>query len=885
MENYESLSTYDNKVEGLVNNDSCSKYFYVPSKEGIGGLKYVIDRDGHALYLIKKSELPNEVKDGLVEGDAGDKTYIDYKSLNDVYGVTSQLKVYYCSKGIDSIMGMAKENIDNDNPQREVFDKEKNATIYGLIDEYDKDNDGIITATESRKIDSIQIDENTVDSLSDLYNLVSLKNLTLNNVALNSLDGIQNVNYLEYIAFINYDTNKIGNYEHIKTVKNLKYLYLINSNDNQVDAVFESTKDIEYSNLEYLGVYDSGAKVTNISKLASWKEETKKKVKYLYFYNNQLTDISCFEDFSNVIDLRCQSNKIISLTPACNNMNNLQIIYANDNALTDNKEQEQYALKSFDGKTKLSQINLQNNVNLIYIGFLKGTQKCSRIYLSGCPNFLGSEVALIANLYYSTANHSIDDKFKSYLSSAGILEYGNANLKNDSDQITYLKTTMSKENCDKVKAIRIQGNKELSNETLQAILVRFPNIESINVNDCNLLSSLDFVKQTPKLAEILFKNTAVKDLTPLNSITTIKCIECNNSNFNNNSLDITTIQPTLSRLVRDHGNANCYYETGGMMIGDLASQLSSCTNLTYIELSGLNYSRTIDLSKVKTENVYVGTFSTVANKIILPSSIGQLRFNRNNMLDYSSCKSIQFLMIETMNAETSNSLAEVCYNIEKYKIKVDRFTWLRPGYVTGENTYTNTFTNETTVGISFGNLINKIRNSGVKKIEIAYSSSGDLNNVAPTIESEWHQGSYSYTVDLNDLDFSTGFENLEYFVARNVKLNSLSCFSGCTSLKSLWVVNSKVQNIDGLENCTQLKRLILNNNQITNINSLKDLKNLFELNLENNALFVKENDINNMEIIAKLNGYALKKIYLQGNIGIDDYSDISGLTWTAKSGF
>lgn len=60
IEHYEEMTGDENKVLTLTTKQP--NWFYIPANEGIGNLRYVIDSDGHALYLIKKSGLPEEIK-------------------------------------------------------------------------------------------------------------------------------------------------------------------------------------------------------------------------------------------------------------------------------------------------------------------------------------------------------------------------------------------------------------------------------------------------------------------------------------------------------------------------------------------------------------------------------------------------------------------------------------------------------------------------------------------------------------------------------------------------------------------------------------------------------------------------------------------------------
>ena len=148
---YEEMKDEENPVQKLTTMEP--SWFYIPANEGIGGLRYVVDADGHALYLIKKSGLPEDIKSEIRGGEAGEGTYADYVALNDVYGVTENLQVYYCSNGTDSIMGVTTDELNADNPLREVFNRDDNSAFYNLLSSFDiadasGNKDGILTAEE-----------------------------------------------------------------------------------------------------------------------------------------------------------------------------------------------------------------------------------------------------------------------------------------------------------------------------------------------------------------------------------------------------------------------------------------------------------------------------------------------------------------------------------------------------------------------------------------------------------------------------------------------------------------------------------------------------------------------------------------------------------------
>ena len=68
VEHYEELSGEESKVLTLTQLEP--SWFYIPANEGIGGLRYVVDGEGHALYLIKKSGLPDDIKNQIRGGEA-----------------------------------------------------------------------------------------------------------------------------------------------------------------------------------------------------------------------------------------------------------------------------------------------------------------------------------------------------------------------------------------------------------------------------------------------------------------------------------------------------------------------------------------------------------------------------------------------------------------------------------------------------------------------------------------------------------------------------------------------------------------------------------------------------------------------------------------------
>ena len=66
VENYDTIanSSYESKLEGLAGITAYKYYFYNPSRDSeVGALSYISTSDGYVLYLINKSELPDEIQE------------------------------------------------------------------------------------------------------------------------------------------------------------------------------------------------------------------------------------------------------------------------------------------------------------------------------------------------------------------------------------------------------------------------------------------------------------------------------------------------------------------------------------------------------------------------------------------------------------------------------------------------------------------------------------------------------------------------------------------------------------------------------------------------------------------------------------------------------
>ena len=149
---------------------------------------------------------------------------------------------------------------------------------------------------------------------------------------------------------------------------------------------------------------------------------------------------------------------------------------------------------------------------------------------------------------------------------------------------------------------------------------------------------------------------------------------------------------------------------------------------------------------------------------------------------------------------------------------------------------------------------------------------------------------------LSDLKGIECFTNLQTLTMNYTsKILDISAIKDCTTLKDVTLGYSNIQSINGFESLSNLQKLTLNDNNISSLKPLENLKNLEELNLSNNTISDTSSYIdsdgstktyNNLEILSNLNKNGkLKILYLSGNDNIINWSPLSSLNWTNKSGW
>lgn len=403
-----------------------------------GSRDYIIN-EGKVYYLLNKScsFIPKEVKDSLLGGDTTE--YSKYTRLEDVYGITKDLKVYYCSSGMEGAFG-AVENYDID-PNASATGINGNSNIKTALTDILSSQYGItvdsekgVTLANASVLRNLELDGTKYSGITDinaLGDLKNLKSLTLSNLSLTSLSGLEGIPGLNYLYLKN---TTVGDYTALASCINLQKLYLylpstINETtaNNQVlylgqglkdasgltklkhfgisgdtvmynDSVSKNTNNpVSYtgtnklvwtsankSNVTTLGQSDG----TNKTGLYAFNDTIKNSLQYVYLNNNSFSSLGALSEFSGLTELQLMCNSSLSNIDGLSNHSNLTELTLHNCALT--------SIAKLTGCNALTKLSVQNNSGLTSLAGIDGATNMIYLIANNCS---------ITNID-SLANHS-----------------------------------------------------------------------------------------------------------------------------------------------------------------------------------------------------------------------------------------------------------------------------------------------------------------------------------------------------------------------------------------------------------------------------------------------------------------------------------------------
>ena len=913
VQNYENLDNSQDKILGIINLGA--DWIYQPSKYGYGSLNYIVDSDGKALYLIQKDNLPDEIKNQVKGGDLNGKSkeYSNYLKLEDVYGVTSNLEVYYCSNGKDSILGIDKDKIDEDLPSRIVIDNIDNG-IGNILASYDKNGDSKLSSQEIAGIKEITINATTgISSLSDLYNLYGLQKLIIEDVSLSDLNGIENCSQLYYI-FIKRST--IGDYSAIgKLGSKLQQLYFLQTTNDEVFKLGKQLSNYDLPNLNYLGFfgkYDAStaswlgtptfradsvnfnAELSDISALSMLTDTTKKAVKYLYIDNNKIEKLEALSDFSNLYYLRAYNNQIKSLKGLENKtqLTYLQVSYNKLDDVSDVKGAED-VLSAIAGNQTLYWIDLKGN-KIKWISHLKDCSNLQYIYLDDITTIPDDDMALIKSLIYNAKNTTYASKYSLSLTDDNITK-----LSLDSQTITDLQFK-SLRSCTKLTYLSLSDTKFVNssgktltetelNNLLNEVISNFTKLTELSLYNIKF-SDFSFITKLTEITMLDLRDTLVttegnKGLTLVENNTKLGILA-----INNDDIDLSKIQKTVNRIsesslaTQSEGKSKHIFDsyTSSLVCNstNVLKTLEKCTDLTNLKFGQQSYpyknsNLNIDLSKcIKLKNITFGAM-TLGN-VNIPDETEYLYVGQGTVIvqftENSNLQTAYFRQNASTIQTVLNEVGNKCKKLVDLEILIN-------------------------VKVSDFGVLQGCENLEVLKIGGA----------------SWN-GKINYN-DINTLNGLKNLKNLKKLDLHWMTIKNLDCVAELTQLSSLTISDTNLIDISGISNLSNLTNVDFHNNAITDVENIGNLSILSSLTLNNNyistglqvfsnlhnleSINIRNNSItdtstyydengkmiryNVLDIFVDLNKkYKLKKLYISGNKGIIDKSSLtqSGTNWT-----
>ena len=346
--------------------------------------------------------------------------------------------------------------------------------------------------------------------------------------------------------------------------------------------------------------------------------------------------------------------------------------------------------------------------------------------------------------------------------------------------------------------------------------------------------------------------------------------------LDNTGIDITTIQPTISRCkgVEIIGEAfvdkTTNYWCGGaggcnLYKWELIYQLENCTEITYFRTYNNSWESLTNGKSLNLTNTKLKAFFSSYNrgKLYLPSTLEEIEQDGNVLPIFS----------------------DDLTNLKKVSI------WKVRALATEEEwtTFINSLTNASNLSlIKFG--VNQ--NFKFEMLSVL----GNLNK----LESFEYFVGDGWTYDSNKTSITGlgALKNLKSLTIKDLKnVKDMSDLATCTKLEKISITNTQISDTSALKNMSNLIECDLSNNQINSIYYLKNCTKLESLNLRDNALnnfgYYKNEEGKSiayeaLDILYDLNYKkrgSLKYLDISNNV-FDDTEIISDLDWPeGKEGF
>ena len=929
VENYDTMNQYENKLDGFITNSELRNYFQKP----LGDSYYFLDTENYReYYLIEKSALPEEIRNQIKGGDASNSGQGIYTSFIDVYGITSDLQVYFCSNGRGTRIGAIDDAKVSDWSSKVVIDaSDRWSSVLG----YNRD----VTLGDLKSQAEINITENGLD-LTKLAFFGSLKKITFTNVVYNDLDGIGGVPNLEHIFFNN---SKIENYKGMEDCRNLKRLYLYfppqmdeSTANEQIRKLCDENVGIanaDLKNLEYFGIFgvdefssrepdfsniNFNAYTSNITDITPIKNlNAKKYIKYLYLNNNKISDMTSLSGFENLYLLLIANNRMLNHLDGLQNLQKLTYIYAQNCSLYDtiglynctslyylklsnnselttlndleksenlvyiyadgcslgkyeNKDNnsDTDALKCLENLKKVMYLDLKNN-DLKRIAYLANLNSITYLYLEGNENINEDQVISIKNIIYNCGiNYSISSRYSLLLDD----NITNLSLKDQSIKAETFK--LSLESKKKLEKLDLTGLKLLDSSGNE--------LSSQETNDLinEVLSTLTSVKflnleNVPKLNAITFVKN-MPDLVEIVLYGTNVITGSVDENGDNNGLELLNNNLKLESLALDNENIELIkiVET----LKRIKNEYIYAPN-RFLGIGGLYAKNSKMFESLNEPNIGLET-------------LGIKCLETDSVIDLSKCDSLKSVILiygteHKVKLPDSVELIHLDgqYLYGEYPKNLKRCTYINRGL--DEDVIKNLARNCPNLeSIATGNSNRSVTNLDAFTNACFKDSLKNLNLT-----------SNERNDSINNIKGISGYSKLETLKIDRANISDLSGIETLTNLKELNLLQSSVSSLEILKDNVNINKIILPSNRVVSLHGLENLKKLTYLDLQNNCLqeiiqYTDENNelkvMKNLSIVRNLNknnNGKLSTLLLAGNSNLTNFEEVENLSWNEKNGF
>ena len=837
-----------------ANNFVIQEYSYTNS-DGITETGFI------KLRLIRKKNLPDDIRKQLKVGNATGRSGLEdsqdaYDQLKDVFGVTGDLQVFYCSDGIDSIQGANFAS----SASKDAYDGTKtiynsNSSVAKAIAETNGTDVKDLNMQDLRQVQELNISDNFgITSLEFLYDLPNVTKLNFKNYT-GSLNGIERAYRLKKVYFENNGNQNID-YTNFSKATGITELYVYNPTDSEMEKMIAEMSKSDYSNLATLGIYgymssessniatveDNNARTafTRADLLQNLTANTKNAINVLYINNNSIENLN-LTGFTNLSKVRANCNKI--KTMSINTTKSLQIAL-NNNELTSldfipSNLNISYICLTSSGCKDLSSLTNKNLVisNLVDIDY-------PLTYLDE----IGETRTNLLTFINSISVVTINPKYNLLLTNNADIVIDSNTSDND---FKALKGNQS------VQRLYVSNNKKISNDTFQDVLSTLPNLTDLRIGNTNL-TSLNFISKDGTFTQNSLNTNGCVNLQHLDiagdNITDLSIL--NNTQcqlltlWYNEYFNLADYQNLTIRLFSGRGEQaenNKYFSSRGGLCstsGDTYKTLENCTFLTtlhnYVGPMVSNLTQ-IDLTNLTNLEIFhiCGSNGNIIFK--LPSNIKRInRIGDTASHDLTACVNLEyaFLTSGTWNLKfpeeaTNASITYRATTVNNMK-GIKRLNSIEIGYAVPWCTYT----------------------------EI----SKENETVLPETES------------VNDVTL----------ICINAK-KVLQWVNETQINNSLTIQKSKLYQIPTLKDGSKIKSLVLNENVISSVYGIEKYTDLETLNLSNNMLSnyftYTENGKaitkNTCEAIANLP--KLKLVYLRDNVDLNDFNALEKAGFTKIS--